>query len=280
MNAPKDSPSNNELLALIKRAGLTDSQAKGYLALVEHGELTPSALSDTIDETRTNGYAITERLEQLGLATKTENRKVTYRAAHPSALELLAERRRKVMTVHEQAIKQQLPQLVQHYYAHNETPGVRYLNSREGLAEIYEDILRTNRPLMIVRTPGEKKFFGKDMIRSFINRRIEKGIPLDALTPYTDAANKDPSVDARELLTRTFFPEDRYTAPVEIEVYGSKVGFLSFGEDLAGVIIDNPHIADAMRQLLELAKMGAQTAFSERTDLVDDLKRARNEGSS
>lgn len=54
------------------------------------------------------------------------------------------------------------------------------------------------------------------------------------------------------LFHRTVLQRDNYTAPVEIDVYGNKVAFISFGETQMATIIDSPPVADAMRQLLRL----------------------------
>ena len=54
------------IVDIIRKAGLTESQAKGYLALIEHGMLTPTELADHTSESRTNAYMICEKLEKLG----------------------------------------------------------------------------------------------------------------------------------------------------------------------------------------------------------------------
>ena len=57
-------------IEIIKKAGLTDSQAKAYLALIEQGTLTAQQLSELIAETRTNCYAVLDKLIANGLAQK------------------------------------------------------------------------------------------------------------------------------------------------------------------------------------------------------------------
>ena len=66
--------------AILRKAGLTESQAKGYLALIENGELSPVELAEKTGESRTNGYMICERLEKLGLATKKDGQKAGFYA--------------------------------------------------------------------------------------------------------------------------------------------------------------------------------------------------------
>ncbi len=262
---------------ILRKAGLTESQAKGYLALIEHGTLTPVELAEYTGESRTNGYMICEKLEKLGLATKKDGKKATYSPTHPSALETLAERRRKAVQANEQAVKNNIGDLIQFYYDHAEMPGVRYLEGKDGQVKIYDDIIAQGQDMYLIRTPNEKKFFGKEILTNFIQQRIKKDIKVRALTPFTEDSNTNPQKDVDQLLKRQFMPENSYTAPVEIDIYGSRVGFIAYGETLTGVIIDNVHIADAMRQVFDLASVGADQEFEHRADLVERLRQARNQ---
>ena len=54
------------------------------------------------------------------------------------------------------------------------------------------------------------------------------------------------------LYHRTFLPENHYSAPVEIDVYGNKVAFISYGDTQMATIIDSPPIAESLRQLCQL----------------------------
>ena len=51
-------------------------------------------------------------------------------------------------------------------------------------------------------------------------------------------------------MVRTWLKPESYTAPVEVNIYGDKVALLAYGEDIMGVIIQNPPIAEAMRQMM------------------------------
>lgn len=153
-----------QLLATIRKAGLTESQAHSYLALIEHGQLTPAELAEKTGESRTNGYMICEKLASLGLATKKDDRKVVYRPTHPSALESLAERRRKVLVRNEQEVKRSLSPLLDMFYAVSETPGTRTLQGVEGIKEVYADTLRTKSDIYLVRTTADTPDLGIDFL--------------------------------------------------------------------------------------------------------------------
>lgn len=239
---------------ILKKAGLTESQAKGYLALVENGDLTPNELAKITGETRTNAYAIVDKLVSLGLVTKKDSQKAIYTANHPSAIETLAERRRKALVKNELAVKNGLSPLIDLFYANHELPGTRTLQGIDGIKEVYRDTLRTKKDIYLVRTTADAPDLSSEFLADYRKKRAEAGIYTHALTPHTETAHRHVTdgEDVKMLFIRSFLPNDSYTAPVEIDIYGDKVAFISFGKTQMATIINSPPIAEAMRQIIQL----------------------------
>ena len=247
---------------ILRKAGLTESQAKGYLALIEHGALTPAELAEKTGETRTNGYMICDKLEKLGLAIKEKGQKALYTPTHPSALETLAERRRKAIQRAETEVKQGIDPLISMFYATTEMPGDRTLQGIEGIKAVYADTLKTKQDIYFLRTTADEVDMGLEYLNDYRKKRAELGIHTYALTPTTATAQQRirSNEDANMLFHRTLLPINTYTAPVEIDIYGNKVAFISFGGTQMATIIDSPVIAESMRQLMQLlANQLAQT---------------------
>ena len=245
--------------AILRKAGLTESQAKGYLALIEHGTLSPTELADKTGESRTNGYMICDKLEKLGLATKKESAgqrtKALYSPAHPSALETLAERRRKVVVRNEQEVKNGLSSLIDQFYANTELPGTRILQGVEGIKEVYADTLKaSDKTIYLLRSIADAPLLGNDYFEQYRIDRASAGIDTYALTPMTELSYQHikSGNDAQMRYHRTPLPENSYTAPVEIDVYDTKVAIIAFGETQMATIIDSAPIAEAMRQIMQL----------------------------
>lgn len=239
---------------ILKKAGLTESQAKGYLALVENGDLTPNELAQITGETRTNAYAIVDKLVAFGLATKKDSSKAIYAANHPSSIETLVEHRRKAIIKNEQAVKNGLSPLIDLFYANHELPGTRTLQGIDGIKEVYEDTLRAKKDIYLVRTTADYSVLGLEYLEEYREKRSAAGIHTYGLTTYTKYGHKASidGTDEQMLFIRTFMPEQSYTAPVEIDIYGDKVAFISFGETQMATIINSPTIAEAMRQIIKL----------------------------
>ena len=267
---------------IIRRAGLTESQAKGYLALVEHGPLSPTDIAKKIGESRTNTYAIVDKLATLGLAIKQDTPKAQYAAAHPSMLEHLAERRRKAITQNERIIKEGISPLIDLFYARSETPGTRTLQGPEGLREVYNETLQDKQTIHLLRTTADAGIVSSDFLRRYREKRAALGIHTHAITPYTTTAKKHigDGTDEQLLFHRTILPEDSYSAPVEIDVFGNKVALIAFGTTQIATIIESPPIAMALRQVLCLLTETLTANQIDTTDPRSDSSRAHTTGAS
>lgn len=251
---------------LLEEIGLNNSQAKVYLCLIEMGALTPPQVADEAKENRTNAYMVLEQLEKLGLAEKVSHaKKLTYQATNPINLEKVSEKRRKEVMDAELRVKQAMPTMLSYYYNFTEKPGVRIYEGAEALKEIYQDILRTKQTLYLIG--GNKleveRVVGESYIKKFIAKRVQLGINVVAITPDTPSSNKDPNQDKEWLYHRTWIPKNLYDEAVEIDVYGNKVAFISFGEEVFGTIIDSPQIAQAMRKLIIITSQKQPEILSE-----------------
>lgn len=245
-------------VSLLEQAGLNATQGKAYIALITSGSLTPPSLAAKIGIARTNAYEVLKQLEELELVSKTgSGTKMSYRPANPAALERLMERRRNEVLEHEERLRSVMPQLMTYFYTYSEQPGVRFYQGKDGIIEVYEDILRTREPVLLIRTATEKSFLGSEFMARYIAQRVKLGITVNSLTPDIPEANHDTLVDSAQLLTRTWFMPSAISAPVEVDIYGDKTAFISFGEEAIATIVESPQIADFMRQAFAMMRLGA-----------------------
>lgn len=245
---------------ILKQLGLTNSQAKTYIELIKAGKLTPPQLAKKIGESRTAAYMSLTKLEEIGLATKVgDSKKATYSPANPSALEKFIAEKRKQVASTEDLYRNSLPRLLTYYYSNRGEPGVRFYQGKEGLSKIYEDHLRSGKDVYFVRTPADEEYFG-DVLYQYMKKRSQKGITAYGLAPYTPSLHEWAQKNDKELKREmAWFPPKAYTAPVEISIYGDKVSLISFGQEAIGTIIESPQIALALKEIFQMAKLGAKT---------------------
>ena len=247
-----------EDLDILKKAGLSEAQAVVYNCLLQNGALTPTELADYTKQSRENCYAVAKRLVELGIIEETEDKKKKYRVLNPSALETLVEKRRKVMVKNEKFVKENLSSLLDIFYANNEMPGARTLEGLEGIKEAHNDVLRTRKDVYLLRTRADI-VLGDDKetepyLRYYRDQLPILGINTYALTPVSKEGiqNAKTGRDKAVLFHRTWMPEEDYTSPMEIMVYGDKVALIAFGETQMATIVTSPIIAEAMRQILKI----------------------------
>jgi HTH-type transcriptional regulator, sugar sensing transcriptional regulator len=253
---------------LLVRMGLTPAQAQTYMELVKAGSLTPPQLAAKLGDSRTTAYMALARLEESGLAVRSADaKKQTFEPASPSALERFLAQKQQELAETERAYRDALPNLLSYYYTYRGRPGVRFFEGADGLEKLYEDVLRTRQPVDVVRTVADQLYFGNadeagTTLRKYLDKRAELGITSQLLAPAFPgpmAWAKDN--DARLKRKVTWHAPNMYTAPVEINVYGNKVSFISFGDEAVGTIIESPQIAQAMRQLYAMAQAGAKLSM-------------------
>ncbi len=248
-----------EEVDVLKKAGLTEAQADVYYCLLNYGAMTPTELAAETGQSRENCYAVAKKLIELGVIEQTDDKKSKYQVLNPSALETLAEKRRKVVAKNEKFVKENISSLLDIFYANNETPGARTLEGPDGIKEVYLDILRVKKDVYFLRTEADAEFWHNNAeLREFLENYREKrailGIHTYALTPVNNHAVRHTRSggDNSWSFERTWMPEDAYTAKAEVQVYGDKVAICTYGETQISTIITSPAIAEAMRQILKI----------------------------
>lgn len=242
----------------LMRFGLSESLASTYLMLLEKGRLRPPELAKLTNETRTNAYSLLNKLVSLKLAHKVEEgAKTTYEAEHPSAFERFVQRQRDVVIERTRLAQDNMPELVNLYQMGSEKPGVRFYQGKEGIGTIYEEQVRTGKPITYIRTQADFDFLGFPYANKIRWLAPAAGIKRHAFTPdCPEVFTNWREVDKEALLTRTWFAPESYTAPVEWSVFGDKVAAISFGKEAIGLVIDSPQIAESLRQLFAMVDEG------------------------
>lgn len=247
---------NEEILINL---GLNSTQAKAYLALVRHGSLTPPQLAKKTGETRTNAYTVLDKLVELGLAKKEESKKkLSYRVENPVALEKLVKQHRDDALAREKLVKDSMPALLNFFYTYSEQPGVKFYQGVEGIKDIYKDTLRTGQEIFLLRSLHDQETMSADYFDEYRRKRAKLGLQTYMLSPGGAHNDTRKATDEELKIFRIELPKGAYTAPVEMDIYGDKVALISFGEEAMGTIIESPQIAEAMKQLFSLARIGAQ----------------------
>lgn len=232
--------------SILRKIGLTESQAKGYLMLVKEGALTPVHLAEKTGETRTNAYAICERLTSLGLVKQIDSKKSSYQATSPTKLKQLLISKQKEIKETADELTGILPGLLSQFRLSNDQPGVLHLEGIESLKLIYDDIIKTGETLMILPAASDRDDSETaSMIDSQIKRQRAAGIKTQAVVRPEVFDQFKSNED--ELFEVHSVPFDSLEA--QIMIFGPNVVFTTYKTGFVSTIITSPLVAQTFKQL-------------------------------
>lgn len=238
----------------IKKLGLSDKEAKIYLALIELGQSSPSEVASYSGINRATTYVILEELRKKGLAASLEkNKKIHFTAEPPERLTDLFEIEKKKLEDNFSDVKNILPDLKKLYESRGERPKVRFFEGKKGVASIREEILKTRAkdmeeiiPLDIVHEyfpPSEKDH------REMINRKMRN---VNFRLIYTSKKGQIWPKDKNIKETVKFIKPELFQISSEIVLFGNKTIILTYKRKEFGVILEDKMIADTFKAIFNL----------------------------
>lgn len=233
--------------------GLSEKEAKVYLALLELGSSSVTEISRRARVTRTNTYHLLNALQSYGLVSSTESKssKAIFSAEKPERFihmmrEKLHEAERKYSEV-----KELLPQIKSIYHDPDQKLSVRYYEGVEGIITAYEDTLTAKTKILGYASVEHQHSFFPGYFPEYYERRTKKGIAVECFLAETKDSLRIKSLDEKQLRTTQIVPENFKISP-EINIYDDKVAVLSLKEKF-GVIIESREVADAFRKMFKMA---------------------------
>lgn len=237
--------------SIIKTAGLSESEAKTYLASLQIGTAPANILVSRVKFSRPATYAAIEALIKKGLlSSQKRGKRRFYTAEPPERLVSYAESQAKLFN---DKIKD-LAALVQDlkYIQHGERPTVRFYEGLEGLKSILQEIVSDKPEVTLeianmdavsaVLSPTERQAVQKILIKNKSRGRAFLS---------GEVAKVRPGVKVRIL------PKDSFSFFGDLVIFGDKIAMVTFKDKIIGAVVENKILADTWRVLFELAWKGA-----------------------
>lgn len=251
-----------DLEATLQNIGLSEKEAKIYLALLKLKESHPSTIAYVANVKRPTTYLVLEQLEQRGLVSKVTKEKTQYyQPITPhSVLEDQYERYK--------ALEEALPELLNIHKKFAVTPQVSLFEGKKGLINIMEDTLRTSTELLCwADVDLATRTILADYYPSYIEKKVKRGIWLRGIFSYGPEALKYKKRGKEELREIYLIPKEEFPFKNEINIYDNKVAIISH-QDQMGVIIENENIAETQRSIFNFAFKYSK--FAEKEILTTD----------
>ena len=166
------------MLDSLKKIGLSDNEAKVYLALLELGGSTAQQVAQKAELKRPTTYVQLEILMKRGLITSFEKgSKTLFRCEDPEHLNQVLEKEKEEQKEMAQALEKVLPELGNLYLSAGERPRVRFFEGIEGIKTAHEEFLKTKVGLVksLMNTDDIVEIFPSHG-ENYAPKRVQKGI--------------------------------------------------------------------------------------------------------
>lgn len=242
-------------IATIKQLGLSDNEAKVYVAALELGQATVQELGKKSKVKRTTVYALIEGLKEKGLLSETKKGKKTlFLAQNPETLLSLSEKQL-------EEIKKVLPELKSIYNSgSSEKPKLRFFEGKEGYYAVYRNILKENPKELLAISSYESwlRHVDLDFEEKWTQQRLKQGMFLRWLDFKTKATAKRAKEGKKGLREIRFLP-DKFAFSSIIFIYEGKIGLMSGkAKDFMAVIIENQEFYHTFKQFFEMLFLSAK----------------------
>lgn len=236
---------DNQLIKVLTNLGLTDKEAKVYLASTEKGTSPVSDIAQAAGINRVTTYDILEKLKQKGLVSHFTKKKIKYfNSINPEIL--LEEFEKRTNDLRSSIPKfKTLTGDINH-------PRIRYFEGLDGIKAIYAETLTSKSEILNYSNSYEIRKQWPTYDEDYVEKRAKKQIFLKGLSPQDKAGERVHSEDKKYHREMRLIPSDQFDFTNEINIYDDKVAIISFKDELIGMIIESTEIANSQRAIFEM----------------------------
>jgi sugar-specific transcriptional regulator TrmB len=219
--------------------GLTKTEAKIYLMLLELSKAQAGVLSRKTGIHRRSIYDALDRLIEKGLVSYIiENDKRFYVATDPKRIQ-------EIIDGQKEDVYEIMPLLQAKFLEHKDKQETLFYRGREGIKTIFEDQIRDGKDVYIIGAARDAKELMKFYIPHYTNKRIKKKIKLHALYAGEKHKNKVP------LSTVRYLPQS-FASLVSTNIWGDKACIILWLNDPVAIMIKQPDIAKTFRKYFDM----------------------------
>lgn len=224
--------------------GLTEKEAKIYLALLELGASSVQKIAQKAEIARPTAYDILESLKNQQLASIFEKGQVKYYSpTDPSRIREMAKQK-------SETIEQAFPQLKALYSAPLEKPKVRFYEGVEGMKIILEENLRDGQENFTIGS-AEDLFKTLEFFPEFVKKRVKLGIPIKVILRESEKARERQKLGPRQLREVRIIPA-KYEFHSMTMIFGHKIAMFSFKNDYVALLIESKELTEMQKAIFKL----------------------------
>ncbi len=248
-----------ETKQLLEELGLNEAEIAVYMASLELGSGSASAIAKMAGLNRITAYEALKRLSAKGFvkirAKKNDSTKYFTPAEYSDVVEKLKGKQEQLAETIKKA------ELLKNSFSAqfspaSEKPVVLFYEGVTGIKEVLNDTLKTEPKeiLSFASVESLESSFDKKFLENYWKKRVSLGVPTRGIIPKTEKAitSFDEKRNSAELRQLKFISPDTYNFKNEIDIYGDNIGITSHSKgDEHGIIIRSKSIAESMRAVFE-----------------------------
>lgn len=241
------------MLHQLKNLGLSEKEARVYLAMLELGPATMLQIAAKAEINRPTAYVQIESLKKLGLvSTQTRGKKQIFMAENPEQLSSLLQRETRAIQTKKEELAAILPDLTTLFLLASQKPQVRFFEGREGLLRMKEEFLRAKKKEILALSPIDDVFkVFPDHSSTYTPRRVAKKIHAKLI--YTSEQGELFKKNNPHILSQTrFMKPHQLPLSVDITIFDDCVAVSALRGTISGTIIQHPEIAHSFRGIFHL----------------------------
>ena len=240
---------NSNLQLWLHNAGISDVQAKIYLAALSAAEGSAQDIAQKAGLSKTGIYDHLTNLAAFGLIREIKvGKRKRFVALHPKELY----RKQKAHTAQ---LKDLIPDFLSLYAQDSRSPFVQQFEGARPGRYIFEDILESGvSEYSYISSPEvTRSTVDQAFIKNWIDRRVKKGIHARALRVPSKHMSDDPTFrDSVALLRRVRYLPSYMELKSTVYIYGKNVGIISANEEGRAYLIYSPDFAFTMQAVFDL----------------------------
>lgn len=240
------------MLKELQDIGLSEKEARVYLAALELGPTTAEKLATQAKVNRSTTYVQLDSLMKKGLVSTYQEGKKTYFAPEsPELLKRLLIKQRDEISTHERDLSNLLPELLRQFDGAGERPVVRFFPGKEGVTAVREEVLSTKeRKTYLIFSPEHLlKIYSSKELDTYSDRRKALKIHSKGIHTYREHF----TIAGLDALTeRRFLSPDIFPLTVDIYIFDDKTAIVSLEGNLFGLVIESKQITSSMKLIFNI----------------------------
>lgn len=243
----------NDIKQVLTKLGLTDPEARVYLAMLKLGEQGMQSIAREARISRTAAYEIVNALQQKGLVSEiTRGKKNVFAAEDPEKLEAYFEQRVKDIHVELDTLRRFTPEL-RVMQGGGDKSRVRFFTGEEGLKALYRDV-------ELVAPRELYELSNIDAVYQYLDTRLltSARMVIDYDRTRVKMLHRGlPRKHSKNVHLRQV-TEQVGEFQGDVWIYANRIAFINFVTRLEVVIVDNQIFADTLRVMFMTAWNASQ----------------------